>query len=92
MESPYNVMMSEFVFGFDAAQMLLTHGDVGGCSGFCLMPRILAPGRPRGVPHQRYRLMRYMCCVRVYEIESSHDRWTNTFRGVSVVLSRTDLL
>ena len=39
MESPYNVMMSEFVFGFDAAQMLLTHGDVGGCSGFCLMPR-----------------------------------------------------
>ena len=39
MESPYNVMMSEFVFGFDAAQMLLTHGDVGGCSGFCLMAK-----------------------------------------------------
>ena len=39
MESPYKVMMSEFVFGFDAAQMLLTHGDVGGCSGFCLMAK-----------------------------------------------------
>lgn len=39
MESPYNVMMSEFVFGFDAAQMLLTHGDVGGCSDFCLMAK-----------------------------------------------------
>jgi len=39
MESPYNVMMSEFVFGLDAAQMLLTHGDVGGCSGFCLMAK-----------------------------------------------------
>ena len=39
MESPYNVMMSEFVLGFDAAQMLLTHGDVGGCSGFCLIAK-----------------------------------------------------
>jgi hypothetical protein len=39
MESPYNVMMSEFVLGFDAAQTLRTHGDVGGCSGFCLMAK-----------------------------------------------------
>jgi len=29
--------MSEFVFGFAAAQTPLTHGDVGGCIGFCLM-------------------------------------------------------
>jgi hypothetical protein len=29
MEVPYSVMMSEFVFGFDAVRCF-THGDVGG--------------------------------------------------------------
>jgi hypothetical protein len=46
MESPYNVMMSEFVFGFDAAHMPFTHGDVGSCCGFCLMAKTLTSSVP----------------------------------------------
>ena len=32
-------MMSEFVLGFDAAQMRFTHGDIGGCGCSCLIAK-----------------------------------------------------
>jgi len=57
-------MMSEFVFGFDAAQMLLTHCDVGGCSGFCLMAKN---------PHARSSRRSLSLAIQIYAIHVLHS-------------------